>query len=262
MIITAFKSHLCCCCAGGLGAGQLLLGGVDPSLASTPFISTPLQPNLWRTDFQTGRDIFVFWQFTPLSIRLVNPYGRTMATLCNQRDLSAKSACTVIADSGYDSVVIGNSGALRAVQAATAPTGRRCASAIQVRTRLRFVCASTLHNISYDMTSCCPRVGSCLVALLVHEAEITGSLTRKRSAQSVGLTAAKAPSLSCVVVLTVNGARQHFSSTATTVIGLLAWRCLAQSTVVATVQHAQLQPFTITAAAAAANCHRSSCPPT
>jgi hypothetical protein len=51
--------------AGGQGAGKLLLGGADPSLAAGPFVTTPLQPNRWRTDFITGEDVFVFWQFTP-----------------------------------------------------------------------------------------------------------------------------------------------------------------------------------------------------
>jgi hypothetical protein len=59
-----------CCCPdtpspGGLNVGTLLLGGADPALAAGPCATTPLQPNLWRTDFLTGQDVFVFWQFTP-----------------------------------------------------------------------------------------------------------------------------------------------------------------------------------------------------
>lgn len=116
---------------GGITVGKLLLGGVDPALAAGPFISTPLQPNVWRSDFITGKNMFVFWQFTPKRISIIQADGR-LAHLCNQPNLKSRRACTVIADTGYDSIVVGPKRALTLVQAATSPSGLRCATAIQV----------------------------------------------------------------------------------------------------------------------------------
>lgn len=140
----------CCCCrckpafthmsmpppspqhvTGGLRVGQLLLGGADSSLAQGPFITTPLQPNLWRTDFTTGPDSKVFWQFNPRRISLVLG-DSSRKTLCAKDDVRARRACTVIADTGYDAMVVGNKKAREAVLEGVSAKGFGCAKSLQV----------------------------------------------------------------------------------------------------------------------------------
>lgn len=75
----------------------------------------------------------VFWQFTPTRISL--RFGPKLAVnLCSQGNVAVRTACTVIADSGYDSVIIGSSEALTAAWRATTAggAGQHCASALEV----------------------------------------------------------------------------------------------------------------------------------
>jgi hypothetical protein len=108
------------------------MGGVDAALGKGAFIPTPLAPNLWRTDFQTGKNRYVFWQFTPLSIAL-NFADGSVATLCAEADVTSKNACTVIADTGYGSNVVTSDTARAAVQAATDLAGTTCATTLAVQ---------------------------------------------------------------------------------------------------------------------------------
>jgi hypothetical protein len=118
--------------AGGVGTGQILMGGVDATLiGGKPFIPTPLAPNLWRTDFKTGKDKYVFWQFTPLSIAIMFADG-AVRTLCAEADVSSKDACTVIADTGYGTNVAGDATTLQYLKDATAPGGPKCAATLEV----------------------------------------------------------------------------------------------------------------------------------
>lgn len=120
--------------------GELLLGGADPTRASGPFVTTPLQPNLWRTDFVTGPNSKVFWQFTPRRISLVMD-GSAVQTLCATRDAKSRKACTVIADTGYNALVVGNSRARQAVLQAVSATGLACAKALQVGGLYNYICS-------------------------------------------------------------------------------------------------------------------------
>lgn len=107
---------------GGKDAGEILMGGVDGSLANGAMVPTPLAPNLYRTDFKTGKTKYVFWQITPLNVSLVMPNG-SVVVLCAEPNVASPNACTAIVDTGYGSNVIASGAARAAAQAATDETG-------------------------------------------------------------------------------------------------------------------------------------------
>jgi hypothetical protein len=108
------------------------MGGVDAPLAGAPaMVPTPLAPNLYRTDFATGKDKFVFWQFTPLNVTVVLADG-SKQSLCAEGDVASDKACTVIADTGYGSNVVGDDAARKKIQDATDPGAASCAKALEV----------------------------------------------------------------------------------------------------------------------------------
>jgi hypothetical protein len=113
-----------------LDIGGLHLGGLpNATQGSGPqFVTTPLMPNLYRTDFVTGSNSFVFWQFNPLSIDLEYADGSS-ANLCNSTaagGIGAAGACVAIADTGYAAVVVNNNASRATLVSATQQNAALC----------------------------------------------------------------------------------------------------------------------------------------
>jgi hypothetical protein len=110
--------------------GGLHLGGVPNTTQASrkQFVTTPLMPNLYRTDFATGNNSFVFWQFNPLSIDLEYADGSS-ANLCNSTaagGIGAAGACVAIADTGYAAVVVNNETSRSTLVSATQQNAALC----------------------------------------------------------------------------------------------------------------------------------------